>query len=132
MSSTDEMPEEMVGHIVGDSAANERYVRANLGAKVRQTLGKLSFVREAVAAYFCARDANTPLRVKAAILAALAYFIMPLDVVPDLIAVLGYTDDATVFWAAYRLIAPHISAAHREHAAAYLLAEKPGGENTAD
>jgi len=136
MSSTDEMPGKisadmaapMATPMAGDPGEHERYVQAGLAAKVKQTLGKLSFVREAVAAYFCARDPATPFKVKAAILAALAYFIMPLDAVPDLIAILGYTDDAAVFWATYRFIAPHISGAHRDKAAAYLKTAPPDDE----
>ena len=122
MSSTDEMVAKMARNV----DANERYVRANLRSKVTRTLGKLGFVREAVAAYYCARDPNTPARVKAAILAALAYFVMPVDVIPDLIAVLGFTDDATVFWAAYRFVKPYISAQHRAKSQAFLGAPDAG------
>ena len=88
--------------------------------KVRRTLGRVTFLREAVAAYFCARDPLTPWHVKAAILGALAYFIMPLDALPDFILLLGYTDDATVFWAVYRTIQPHITEAHRAKARTFL------------
>lgn len=110
-----------------DVARDERYVRDNLAAKLRRTLGRLGFIRELVAAYYCARDAETPFRAKAIMLAALAYFIMPLDAVPDLIAVLGYTDDATVFWAAYRFIRPYITDAHRARAERYLGAIQKRG-----
>ena len=79
---------------------------------MKRARGKLSFVREAVAAYYCARDPKTPFGVKAAIVAALAYFVMPLDVIRDLIAVLGFTDNATVFWAVYRLFVPHVNDVH--------------------
>ncbi|MEK9726303.1 MAG: YkvA family protein, partial [Rhodospirillaceae bacterium] len=113
-------PKQPIAGPAGDAAAaDERYVEANFGAKVRRTLGRVGFVREAVAAYYCARDPDTPTRVKGTVLAALAYLIMPADAIPDLIAVLGYTDDATVFWAAYRLIKPYIKPAHRLKAALY-------------
>ena len=105
-------PDEMAVRLSPNVNDNEHYVRTNLGGKVKRTLGKLSFVREAVAAYYCACDPNTPFRVKAAILAALAYFVMPLDVIPDLIAVLGFTDNATVLWAVYRLFVPHVNDVH--------------------
>ena len=55
---------------------------------------------------------KTAFRVKVAIVAALAYFVMPVDVIPDLIAVLGFTDDATVFWVVYRLFVPHVNDVH--------------------
>lgn len=119
-------PDEIVAGLAADEARSERYVRANFADKVRRTLGKLGFVREAVAAYFCARDPATPGRVRVAALAALAYFVMPVDAVPDLIAVIGFTDDAAVFWATYRFIAPHINAGHRERAARFLRLAKDG------
>jgi len=123
---------EMHGPMGDGTEERERYVRANLGGKVRRTLGRLGFVKEAVAAYYCARDPKTPLRVKAAILAALAYFIMPVDAVPDLIAVLGYTDDATVFWAAYRFIRPYITGRHRERARDFLAGPPGAGDAMPD
>src|SRR3546814_3525110 len=51
---------------------------------------------EAAAAWYCARDPETSMRVKATLLAALAYFVMPADFIPDFVAVFGFTDDATV------------------------------------
>ena len=62
-------PDEIVAGLAADEARSERYVRANFADKVRRTLGKLGFVREAVAAYFCARDPATPGRVRVAALA---------------------------------------------------------------
>ncbi len=84
--------------------------------KVRRTLGRVPFVEEAVAAYFCAIDGATPFRVKAVLIGALAYFVMPIDMIPDFIASLGYTDDAAVFYAALRTVAPHIKDRHRARA----------------
>lgn len=88
--------------------------------KVKRTLGQIPFTREAIAAYFCARDKATPVYVKASIFAALAYFIVPLDLIPDVIIGLGYTDDITVFWAAWQAIKGHTTAEHREKAVAAL------------
>jgi uncharacterized membrane protein YkvA (DUF1232 family) len=42
---------------------------------------------------------NGPLRVKASVLLALAYFIFPLDSIPDLAPVVGFTDDTAVILA---------------------------------
>ena len=46
MNSTDEMASRFTMNV----DIGEQYVRANLGGKARRTPGKLSFVREAVAA----------------------------------------------------------------------------------
>ena len=83
-------------------------------------LGRIGFAREALAAYFCAIDPQTPARTKAILLAALAYFIAPVDLVPDIIAGLGFTDDAAVLFAAWRSVEPHIKERHRERAKAAL------------
>lgn len=99
---------------------DERKVAAGLGRKVRGTLGKVPFARDAVAAFYAARDPATPRHVKAGMMAALAYFIMPVDLVPDFLAGLGYTDDATVFFAAWRLLAPHLKDEHHERATDFL------------
>ena len=100
----------------GDPADDERLVKRRFVDKIRRTLGRIPFTEQALAAYFCATDAATPTRVKAILMAALAYFIVPTDMVPDFIAGLGFTDDAAVMAAAVRSIASHITDGH--HAAA--------------
>lgn len=85
-------------------------------AKVRATLGRVPFVKELVAAYLCAIDPATPRRVKAILLGALVYFITPIDAVPDVIAALGFTDDAAVFWYAFRRVQDHIKPHHMAEA----------------
>ncbi len=96
--------------------------------KVRRTLGRVPFLEEAVAAYFCARDPATPPQVKAVLIGALAYFVIPTDLIPDFIAAFGFVDDAAVFYAALKTVAPHITAGHREQAHATLdrLADRDG------
>lgn len=84
--------------------------------KVRGGARHVPFLEEAVAAWFCATDPRSPARVKAAILGALAYFILPFDAVPDLLAGLGYTDDAAVLMAVLRTVAAHITDDHRDRA----------------
>ncbi len=91
-------------------------VERGFWTKVRRTLGRVPFVEEAVGAYFCAIDRDTPLQVKAILMGALAYFVVPTDMIPDFIAALGYTDDAVVFYAALRTVAPHIKERHRDRA----------------
>jgi len=101
-------------------ARDEKRVTKGFGPKIRRSFARIPFAREAVAAFFCARDPATPLHVKGTLLAALAYFIMPLDLIPDFIAVLGYTDDASVFWAAWKTMSKYVTEIHRLRAADYL------------
>lgn len=85
-------------------------------SKVRATMGVVPFVDEVVAVWYCARDPATPARVKAILLGAVAYFVLPFDVIPDVIAGLGYGDDLAVLLAAIRAVRPHITDTHRARA----------------
>jgi uncharacterized membrane protein YkvA (DUF1232 family) len=88
--------------------------------KIRRHAGRIPFLEEAVAAYYCAIDRATPLQVKAVLLGALAYFIMPIDILPDFMAVLGFTDDAAVLVAAVKTVLPHIRPEHHDRARAAI------------
>ena len=99
---------------------NERIVRDGFIAKAKKTLGVIPFSEEAVAAYYCAMDPSTPKRVKITLMGALAYFVMPIDLLPDFIAVLGFTDDAAVFWMAWRAVRGNVSTEHLEKAKMFL------------
>ena len=57
---------------------------------------------------------------KAALIGALAYFVLPFDVIPDMLPVLGFADDAAVLATALRLVASHLRPEHREAARAAL------------
>src|SRR5436190_1685685 len=76
------------------TAQDEALVRKSFWAKARRVAAGIPFAEDLVAAYFCAFDHETPLQVKAALLGALAYFVLPFDVIPDVLPMLGYTDDA--------------------------------------
>jgi len=97
-------------------AADEARVRAGFWKKIKATVAHIPFAEDALAAYYCAFDRQTPLHVRAALWGALAYFIMPFDVIPDYLPVIGYTDDAAVLAMALRLVADHIQPEHREAA----------------
>jgi uncharacterized membrane protein YkvA (DUF1232 family) len=108
---------------------NETYVRARFWLKLRRFIGRVPFAEELVAAYFCALDRKTPARAKAVLLAALAYFVLPADVIPDFIAGFGYTDDATVLMTAIGIVGGHIKAHHRERARRALLKPDPRADD---
>lgn len=81
--------------------------------KARKVAATLPFAEDLVAAYYCAFDRDTPVQVKAALLGALAYFVMPFDIAPDMLPLLGFTDDAAVLALAFRMVAGHINGDHR-------------------
>ncbi len=88
--------------------------------KLRKYIRHIPFVDDLIAAYYCAMDPATPPHVKAVLFGALAYFIMPIDMVPDVIAWIGFTDDAALLYAALRIVAPHIKGRHRQQAKAAI------------
>jgi uncharacterized membrane protein YkvA (DUF1232 family) len=95
---------------------DEARVRAGFWDKARRVAARIPFAEDLLAAYYCAFDRVTPLRVKAALLGALAYFVMPIDALPDLLPLLGYADDAAVLLTALRLVDAHVRPEHREAA----------------
>jgi len=99
---------------------DETVVRRGFWSKMRRVAARTGFAREAAAAYYCVRDPATPIPVKAILLSALAYFVMPTDAIPDFVAGLGYTDDMAVLLMAWRAVGPAITETHRERADAAL------------
>lgn len=95
---------------------NEETVRKGFWSKLKLNLARIPLADQVVAAYYAAFDPATPIRTKAMLLAALAYFILPFDVIPDFILGFGFTDDMTVLLTAFGLIRTHVSDVHRERA----------------
>ena len=114
-------PEYSVGFEPADRLAEDREsVRHRFWIKLKRVVARLPFAEDLLAAYYCAFDKRTPRHVQAALLGAIAYFILPFDFIPDVMPVLGFTDDAAVLATAIRLVATHITSEHREAARAVL------------
>jgi uncharacterized membrane protein YkvA (DUF1232 family) len=99
----------------GEERREER-VRARFWRTARRAARQIPFLDEVLAAYFCALDPQTPSRVRGILLAALAYFVLPVDAVPDFLAGFGFTDDIAVLTAALGAVRSHITDAHRRAA----------------
>jgi uncharacterized membrane protein YkvA (DUF1232 family) len=84
--------------------------------KVRHNLPRLPFIEDAVASYYCAIDPLTPAAVKAVLFGALAYFVSPIDLCPDVLALVGFTDDAAVLAAAIASVRAHLGTDHYQKA----------------
>jgi uncharacterized membrane protein YkvA (DUF1232 family) len=106
-------------------AERERKVRRDFWAKLKRFAGQVPFVEDIVAGYYCALDPATPMRVRGMLLAAIAYFILPFDFLPDIVAGLGFADDAALVTAVLALVSAHITDAHRAAAARALDKELP-------
>jgi len=101
-------------------AQDRESVRRRFWIKFKQVVAQLPFAEDLLAAYYCAFDKETPRHVQAALLGTVAYFILPFDFIPDMLPLLGFTDDAAVLATAIRLVAGHITQEHRDAARAAL------------
>ena len=97
----------------GRFARDEEIVRRGFWTKARKFAAQLPFAEDLLAAYYCAFDRDTPLQVKAALFGALAYFVLPFDAMPDVLPLLGFADDAAMLATALRMVANHLTPAHR-------------------
>jgi uncharacterized membrane protein YkvA (DUF1232 family) len=84
--------------------------------KVRRVVARVPFAEDLLAAYFCAIDRDTPTYVRGVLLGAVAYFVLPADMIPDLLVPLGFTDDASVIAAALTAVGSHLQPRHRDQA----------------
>jgi len=101
-------------------AKDPESLRRRFWIKLKKVVGKLPFTEDLLAAYYCAFDLETPRHVQAALLGAIAYFVLPFDFIPDMLPVLGFADDAAVLATAIRLVSAHILPEHRQAARAAL------------
>lgn len=84
--------------------------------KFWSAIGKVPFSEDLAAAWYCYADPRTPARVKAILAGALAYFVLPTDMLPDIVAGLGFTDDATVLATALGMVGAHMKRRHKQAA----------------
>lgn len=66
--------------------------------------------------YFLLQDSRVPFKNKAYIIGALGYFIMPIDLIPDFISVIGFTDDIAVMTLLLKELKDHITPEIEERA----------------
>ncbi|MDP4823361.1 MAG: YkvA family protein [Aestuariivirgaceae bacterium] len=104
----------------------ESTIRAKFWGKLKQNLARVPFAETSIAAFYCALDPQTPLQARGTLLAALAYFILPFDAVPDMLLGLGFTDDMAVLMAAAAMIGNHLKPEHRDRAKAALARLQEG------
>ena len=106
-------------------------LRRSFWRKLTAVAARIPFAEELLAAYYCAFDRTTPLAVKATLVGAIAYFVLPFDAVPDVMPLLGFTDDAAVLTTALRLVASHVTPEHRTLAQEKLRAMMEPGKAAA-
>ncbi len=91
----------------------QKRTRRKVLPKLLQVAGRIPFADDLAAAYYCALDTETPGKVKLVLFAALGYFVLPIDAIPDFLTGLGFTDDATVLATALGVVGSHVREPHR-------------------
>ena len=116
-----DMPQDDMDAFDAEKLQSDRMlVMREFAKKLKSNLKKVPFAEDVTACFYCAMDGDTPKFVKAVLFGALAYFIIPTDVIPDFIAGLGFTDDAGVLMAAMKTVHSHINEDHQQKAKAFL------------
>lgn len=80
---------------------------SKLGPRVR-SIGR-GTLEKALYLYYAVQNPDTPKWAKRVIYGALGYFIFPLDAIPDLAPLVGYTDDVSVMAAALATVALYVT-----------------------
>ena len=125
----DKNPEDDTSAFDSEKLQNDkRLVMREFGHKLRKNIGKIPFSEDVTASFYCAIDGKSPAFVKAVLFGALAYFVMPADVIPDFLAGIGFTDDASVLMAAMATVQKYITNDHREKARTFLKKEPAEAE----
>ena len=116
--------------VFGDTASqavgqDEPTLRRRFWNKLGRHASSIPFAEDLLAAYYCAFDRETPHSVRAVLVGTLAYFVVPADAIPDILPMLGFTDDAAVLAGAIKFVTSHIKPVHREAARAKLADAHP-------
>lgn len=74
------------------------YSEDGLWGKIKGSMKKAgaNLIYDVLQLFYVAQSPNVPMKIRAAMVAPLGYFISPVDLIPDLMPVVGYSDDAAV------------------------------------
>ena len=95
---------------------NESRVRLGFWPKMGRVAARIPFADQLVSVYYAARDPQTPMAAKGIMMGALAYFVLPVDAIPDVLLGIGFTDDAAVITALLATLGANVKRRHREAA----------------
>jgi uncharacterized membrane protein YkvA (DUF1232 family) len=99
---------------------NEQRVSRGFWPKIRKVAARVPFAADALSVWWCARDPATPTAAKGMMFAALAYFVLPTDAIPDVLPAIGFTDDAAVIAALLAIVGKNLKPRHKDAAKAFL------------
>lgn len=87
-----------------ETSGKIKFVEENLWTKLERVGKKISFAKDVLALYNYMRDPIVSWHRKAIVVAALVYFISPVDAIPDLAPLFGYMDDLGVIAALLKFL----------------------------
>ncbi|PLW76504.1 hypothetical protein C0081_15875 [Cohaesibacter celericrescens] len=112
----EKVAEDESGHRDAKAARKAGKVRDKFWSVMKKAARQIPIMEDVVAGYYCAFDAKTPFKVRLTLIGALAYFVMPIDFIPDVILGVGFGDDLAILAAALKTVHAHITPEHRLHA----------------
>lgn len=86
----------------------ERYVKENFEEKMENLRGGIRLAKHVLALFRYMTDEKIPWYKKSVVVAALVYFIMPFDAIPDIMPLIGYLDDFGVIAAVLAFLGKEI------------------------
>lgn len=92
---------------------NVEYIEDKFSDKLEKTKKRISFIEDVVALYKYIKDDSVNWYRKLIVVAALVYFISPIDTIPDFAPLVGYLDDLGVIMAALKYIGTEIKPYYR-------------------
>ena len=99
---------------------NEVRVSKGFWPKMRRVAARIPFASNAISVWYAARDPETPAAAKGIMLGALAYFVLPVDAIPDIFAGVVGEADAAVIAALLATLGAHVRKRHRDAARTVL------------
>ena len=102
---------------------DDRRVEENFWPKIKRVAAKVPGVADVLALAFYMNSRHAPLEHKVSIMATLAYFVLPIDLIPDFLGVIGYTDDIAVALGLIKFIGSEIMRPYRLYARRWLKGE---------
>ena len=109
-------------HVPDTRQHGSHYSEERFWDKIRGVALKLgsSGLYYALVLFYTLMDEDTPTSQKAVIIGALGYFILPLDLIPDLTPLLGFSDDIAALTAAFNAVKSSVKPKHLQQAKTQL------------
>lgn len=100
----------------------DKFSELNFWDKIKTAFAKAGkeVVNKTLVLYYSLMDKDTPAWAKTVIIGALGYFISPIDLTPDFLPAIGYTDDLTILISALGTVNASIKPEHKDKASGIL------------